>query len=64
MHKYGINGVSKRVNIMSERINIASVNVALRKYRIMQPWSRELRTSRCHAVVFLIAENRLEFFVK
>ena len=37
LHNYGINDVSKHVNIASKRVNIARVNVTSRKYFIMRP---------------------------
>ena len=66
MHNYGNNNVSKCVNIVSKGINIVCVNVTLRNYRFMQPWSRELLTSplgepSCGNLC-LNAKNGLEFF--
>ena len=45
LHNYGINDVSKRVNIASKLVNIARVNVVSHNYRVMRPWSHELLTS-------------------
>ena len=52
MRNYGTNDVSKH-------LNIASINVATCKYRIMRPWSHELLTV---IFVFFMAKYSLEFF--
>ena len=63
MHNYGINAVSKLVNIASKRVSIARVNVSSRKYRIMQKASYESArgSRRAKMLVFFIAKIALNF---
>ena len=65
MYNYGINDVSKHVNIASKRVNIARINVASRQYRIVQTSNQSARGSH-HVIIcmFFIAKIALNSSAK